>query len=402
MEPTAESAPARTGGPLLDGIERLVRRPESLLAALVLAYIWVFGNLTWSQQSNFGTFGFDMGIYDQGIWLVSRFRLNPFDTIRGLPYFAHHVNIITLLFVPAYWLGAGPHFLYLVETICMASGAIPLWLLARQRLGDGWLALCPAAAYLLYPSLEWINWWHFHPDALIITPLIWAYWLADRQRWRAFAVAVAVALLCKEDAALAVFMLGLVMAWRQRRPWLLATSAVGAAWFFLCTKLIIPVANGGGAVFYENLFPGFGHSLFGIVETILRHPTRLTRVAFKRDQVTYYRQLFLPVGLLALLSLPVLLIAGPQLLVNIISGHPYTHDIKYHYSSIVTAGIFLATVESLGRGPSAAWRRFLCGAVLASALAANVAWSPSPLSVKYHTGIWATPVASDAAKNAAV
>jgi hypothetical protein len=31
-----------------------------------------------------------------------------------------------------------------------------------------------------------------------------------------------------------------------------------------------------------------------------------------------------------------------------------------------------------------------------------VAWSPSPLSVKYHTGIWATPVASDAAKNAAV
>ena len=44
--------------------------------------------------------------------------------------------------------------------------------LARDRLGEGWLALPLAAAYLLYPSLEWINWWHFPPDALIITPLL--------------------------------------------------------------------------------------------------------------------------------------------------------------------------------------------------------------------------------------
>ena len=47
-----------------------------------------------------------------------------------------------------------------------------------------------AAAYLLYPSLEWINWWHFHPDALAITPLLFAYWLATERRWGWFAVAV--------------------------------------------------------------------------------------------------------------------------------------------------------------------------------------------------------------------
>jgi hypothetical protein len=26
------------------------------------------------------------------------------------------------------------------------------------------------AAFLLYPTLQWINWWHFHPDALIVAP----------------------------------------------------------------------------------------------------------------------------------------------------------------------------------------------------------------------------------------
>src|SRR5580698_5494465 len=127
---------------------RYGRRPEAALAALVVAYIVVFGSLTWSQQSNYGTFGYDMGLYDQGIWLVSRFKV-PFDTIRGLDFFAHHVNVVTLLIVPFYWLGAGPHFLYLIETIWMAMGAVPLWLFARDRLENEWLALGLSAAFLL-------------------------------------------------------------------------------------------------------------------------------------------------------------------------------------------------------------------------------------------------------------
>src|SRR5207253_8687628 len=101
---------------------RVRRAPWLLLGLFMLTYVVVFGTLTWRQQSNFATFGYDMGIYDQGLWLVSHFHV-PFVTVRGLNYFGHHVNIITLLLVPAYWLGAGPHFLYVVETLAMAAGA---------------------------------------------------------------------------------------------------------------------------------------------------------------------------------------------------------------------------------------------------------------------------------------
>lgn len=384
-------------------LRRPTAGPVTALAAMVGTYIAVFGSLTWSQQSNYGTFGFDMGIYDQGIWLVSRGR-TPFLTIRGLNYFAHHVNVVTLAFVPFYWLGAGPHFLYAVETVALAAGAIPLWLLGRDRLQNPWVALAPAGAYLLYPSVEWINWWHFHPDALIIGPLLFAYWLATRQRWGWYWVAVAVALSCKEDAALAIFVLGLVVALKfGRRGQGLLTSAAGAAWFLICTKLIIPIANGGGAPFYSDLFPGFGNSLPAIAWTMARHPTRVWRLATQKERFTYYAQLFWPVGLVALLELPVLAIGGPQLLINVVSGHGYTHDIKYHYSSIVVAGVFLATVEACAhRGRTPAGRRFLAGLVLAAALAGNVAWSPSPLGVKFHTGIWAKPAPKHAALNAAL
>jgi uncharacterized membrane protein len=371
---------------------RAVSPPVLVLLGMIAAYAAVFGSLTWQQQSNFGTFGFDMGIYDQGIWLMSRFK-DPFITVRGLDWFGHHVIGVTFLFVPFYWLGAGPHFLYLVETVWLAVGAVPIWLLARDRLENPWAALALAAAYLLYPSLQWINWWHFHPDALAITPLLFAYWLATRRRWGWFAVAVGLALSCKEDAALAVLMLGLLVAWKvQRRPGLI-TAALAAAWFLVATRVIIPGVNGVGT-FYESYFAGFGDGSGEIAYNVVRHPSRVLEAATERDRLTYYRQLFLPVALLPLGSLPVLLIAGPQLLINVISAFGYTHDIRYHYSSLLVVGVMLATVESAARyGRPQGVRRFLVGLVAATALATNVAWSPSPISVKYHSGIWARPSA---------
>jgi uncharacterized membrane protein len=376
--------------------------PVAALGLLIGAYVAVFGSLTWGQQSNFGTFGYDMGLYDQGIWLLSRFH-EPFVTIRGLNFFAHHVNLITLLFVPAYWLGAGPHLLYLVETVWMAAGAVPLWLLARDRLRSPWLALVVAACFLLYPSLEWINWWHFHPDALIITPLLFAWWLAGRRRWGWFAAAVAVALACKEDAALAVTMLGLVLAvWGQRRAGLL-TAAAGLGWFLLATRVVIPAAGGGAGPFYQELFPGFGDSVDAIVWNMVVHPSRLLELATMDDRLTYYWQVLAPVAFLPLAAPLVLLIGAPQTVVNVTSGHALTHDIHYHYTAIVLAAVFLAAVEGIawaGRGRGV--RRALVGVLLAASLAANVAWSPSPLSREFDSGVWAGAQPRHAAVNAAL
>lgn len=363
--------------------------PEVVLAASVAAYVLILGSLTWAQQSNFGTYGFDMGLYDQGIWLLSRFK-EPFLTGRGLNFFAHHVNPITLLFVPAYWLGAGPHFLYLIETVWMALGALPVWLLARDRLGNSWLGVALGAAFLLHPSLEWINWFQFHPDALTVTPLLFAYWLAGRRRWGWFAVAVAAALACKEDAALAVAVLGLLLLLRGERRAGLLTAAAGVSWFLIATDVIIPLAGGGtGPYYYQQFFPGFGNSPGAILGNLVFHPSRIVDLATQPDRLTYYQQVLAPVAFLPLAAPLVLAVGAPQALVNVASGHALTHDARFQYTAIVLAAVFLATVEAialLGRAPGA--RRFLVGLVAATALATNVAWSPSPLGVHYRTGIW--------------
>ena len=397
--------------------------PILLLGLAITTYILVFGFLTWNQQTNFGTFGFDMGIYDQGIWLLSRFE-NPFITVRGLPYFGHHANFSTILLVPFYWLGAGPRFLYITETVLLAAGAIPLWLIGRHLLQNSWIALIPAISFLLYPSLEWINWWHFHPDALIITPLLFAWWFAYIERWRPFFVAVILALLAKEDAAIAISAMGVLIAIRaffphdesserkgiepghksrliqlfifatKKKSFIagVCTTTLGIAWWLICTKLIIPYLNDGTAPFYTGLFPGFGDSPLEVLKTIFLNPSSLINAASTPEHITYYLKMFSPTAFLALFS-PSTLIAGPQLLVNAISAHGYTHDFRYHYNSIVIVGIFLGTIETIywiGRRWVVA-KFTLPLVVLISSITSNIYWSPSPFGESYNSGIWVQP-----------
>ncbi|HEV8116735.1 MAG TPA: DUF2079 domain-containing protein, partial [Acidimicrobiales bacterium] len=146
-------------------LERL--GPPAVLAALVALYAGVFGHLTWRQHVNWRSLGFDTGIYDQGMWLLSQGR-DPFMTIRGMDYWGHHVALIGYLSAPVYWLGGGVEVITVIHTAWVAAGAIPLWLLARDRWAptgsEGarswrWVALAAPAAYLLHPAVNWVMWW---------------------------------------------------------------------------------------------------------------------------------------------------------------------------------------------------------------------------------------------------
>lgn len=375
-------------------IEDRLRRTSpfrQVLIAMILLFVIIFGTLSYRQHVLFGTFGFDLGIFDQGLWLLSRFQ-EPFVTVRGLNFFGNHLNITSVLLVPFYWFGAGPQFLNIVQVLAIATGAIPLWMIARERLANEWIALSVAAAYLLNPTLEWGAQWNFHPDALAITPFLFSYYFLIKKNWRWFALCIVLVLLAKEDTSLTVFAFGAFIALKHDRKVGLITSLAGLGWLLIATKLLIPWANGGEGTFYEALYGDFGSDIVTIGRNVLFHPGDVLGLALEEGRLTYFWQLLAPIAFLAILAPGTLAIIGPQLLANILSVQPYTYQIRYQYSLLIMTVLFLATVEAIHRVRSdPGVRGFMVGALVVAALATNVAWSPSPIGSPYDEGIWAQP-----------
>ncbi len=380
-------------------------RDQWVLAALIVLWVTVFGDLVLLRQNRYGSFSLDMAIFDQATWLISRMG-GLFITIRGLHFFGHHFNLGLFLLAPFYWVGAGANFLNLVMVTAMALATVPIYLLARDRLGSGWLGVGLAAAFLLHPSLQFMAWELFHPEPMALVGLFFAWWFAWRERWAWYAVSLVYAVCWKEDVALAALVIGLVLlARRQWKPGLW-TVALSGAYFVMVNSWLIPTFSGVGQAFYNsNFFGTLGNSPSQVLVNSARHPSEFTRRVLAPDAKTFYWQMAMPFAFIPLAAPLALAVGVPQALIDVLSTAGFTRVITYHYAALPLAGLTLGAVEGvafLGRR-RLLYRQVLVGAILVCSLVSTVLWGPSPIGSQYRKGWWPLwPDASRQAKSAAV
>jgi uncharacterized membrane protein len=394
----ASEAPHATG-------RRFPRPHPAAIALGVLIAVWIvtFALLVVRRQDRFWSVDFDMGIHDQAIWLLAHGR--GFITVRGLEVFGHHFTPSYFLLVPAYWLGAGPNFVNVLQIAVLSLGAIPIYLLARERRVSQWPAAALGAAYLLHPALQFIGWELFHPEALGITPLLCAYLCSVRRSWHWFVFWCVLAVSCKEDVALAVLVLGLIVAWRGDRRVGLVTASCAFAWFVAVAVIAMPAIN-GGTTHVAGLLSGVGGSPGGIAETAIRDPGNIAGRLFSSGSGDFAWQLLVPFGFAPLLAPVVLMIGFPQFLVDVMSDVPWTRAITFHYAALPLTALAIGMVEGValvGRRLGHPARIAAPLVVLGCAIFGTLAWGPSPLSAEYDRGWW--PPATDtrlAAKRTAV
>ena len=378
-------------------VERLRRiHPAAWLTFLAaVLFATLFGGLGVVNHRNYGTWSYDMGIYDQGFWLVS--RGHQFMTVRGMNFWGHHFNLIAFAFAPFYWLGAGPGFLYVVQAVFLAWAAFPIYLIARDKFNKPWMGLLFAVVYLMYAPVQWISWSMFHPEALVITPFLYAWWFATKERWGWYFAMVVLALCMREDVAMAVVMLGITLAIymrgapdRRKVWWRCAwTVVLGGVWYLVATRLMVAF-NDGKEPFYVTYFYGnYGDSGPDIVKTVLQHPNRVVSDAVQHDRVKFYKQLGWPLAWLPLFNPLALLMALPQMLASIIGLSPYARTINYQYTSVMIAPLMISTIHgghTLYRFRPARWAMPI--AMLLCVWVSNVAWAPSPVGEKGNYIAW--------------
>jgi uncharacterized membrane protein len=317
-----------------------------VLAGMIAVFIGTFVWLTWLSHIRFGTFGFDLGIFDQGVWLLSRFQ-DPFVTIRGLPLFGDHASYILVLVAPLYWIWADPRLLLLLQVVCLAVPAVSVYLIGSRRLGSPLAGLAVAAAYLAFPALQWAAVWHFHPETRAAGFLGLAALAADRQRWRQMAIWLLLALLCKEDVGLVVAGFGALL-WTTGQARIgRRTLAAGLGWSLLAVLVLIPLTNGRAS---PHLELNYGITGSGLATVLQAAPTLAaniwTNLVDGRGD-TYLLLIFTPFVGLPLVDPRWLLPVTPPILLNLAAVHGYQQEIRYQYLATSAPFLALATIAGL-------------------------------------------------------
>ena len=323
-----------------------VRLPQLLAVGIFLYYFIAFERLVWMRHANFGTYDYDLGIYDQAVWLLSRGR--GFMTVRGMQVFGHHGNLGFYLFVPFYWVGAGPQFLNFMNTLAVSITAVPIYLLGRHHLKSDWVGLGVGVAYLFHFVPQWLIEETFHPESLAMPFLAAAFYFATIRKGTAYWWCILGALIWKEDVSLAVIGLGVLVAFMfgQRRRGLL-TALAGGAWFLLITKVMLPIGSPGGAVF-DSYFGAMGATSGEVAVNSIRHPMLLGRTLSQHKAEQGAIDILRAQGFVALAAPHVLLIGLPQFLINYISIQGFTWNVKSHYFTLPYVAAALAAVRSIG------------------------------------------------------
>lgn len=384
---------------------RLDRTFLVVLLVFIGIYIATFLSLVLYRYANYRASEFDTAIFNQVVWLLSRFKA-PYSTIRGMNLFGDHMAPILFLLTPLYWIRGNAPALLSLQTVVLGSGAIPIYLLARDKLDSRWVALGLAGAYLLYPAVQYVNLFDFHPESLGLVFLLYAFLAIERRRFVWFYVLCGLAAICKEDMVLAVIVLGIVVYFlydKRAGKWV---AGVSSLYFLVAVLFLIPHFAPAGYQ-YSGRLGKFGKTPVEAVKNFFLHPRRTLDILATRENLRYLFDLLMPVAFLCIFAPVFLLPALPAFIINIISDFPPQHSIGFQYTAALIPFIFIAAVFGLKRfkkWAEGAFRgRYLVGGVagvlILCALAGSFYLGPSPLSAGWRRSSYSSDRHIDAIRD---
>jgi uncharacterized membrane protein len=365
-------------------VARTLTSARTLLVAATAAFAGGFGALSVLQQRAFETGRFDVGNMTQAVWATAHGNFLTVTDLGGsqISRLGAHFDPIVAALVPLWWVWPHPSALLLAQAVAVALGAVPIFRLARRRLGSAHAGLGLALVYLLYPPTQWLVLDDIHPVAFA-TPLLLTAWdFLDEGRLLPFAAAAGAACLTKEHIGLVVAMMGVwyALAKGERRAGaVIALIAAGVA--VVAITIVVPhFAPGGGSPFADR-YADIGGTPGGILDTTVHRPGTIVASATERRDLDYLVALLAPLAGLPLLAPLALIVALPELATNVLSGTVTQTSIHFHYTAATIAALMVATIFGVAHVQSWLGRRaeLIPRALVVVTLIAGVAEGPNPL-----------------------
>lgn len=375
--------------PILSKIKNIDWLAYFLVVFFVIVFIW----LSFIRHDSLKSYLNDIGTYDQAIWntLHGRFMQITTSMYDENNFLAGHFSPILLFFVPFYAIWASPKWLLIFQALAVGAGAIPIYLLAKEKLKNYWVALVFLLSFLLNFFLHNALLYDFHEVVLAVAFSAWAFYFLEKRNNKFFYISSIFLAICQEHLALLVFMMGLYAFFVQkRRRFGLAVSAISLAYFFLIIGFVMPHLSHTGRpallennAQYENRYAWLGTSMPEIIKNIISHPLTILFFILSGEKLKYLFVLGLPVFSLCFYSWPIVIIF-PILLINLLSLNSMTYNVFFYHSVVAIPFIYFSAIFTFKR-----WflkelflRRIFLFFILASSVGSMFLYSLAPIFSK--------------------
>lgn len=188
-------------GKIISYIKNAKNHPDIVTIELIFLNILIMGKLVLDRYDALYVFAYDFGVFDQAIWSTSRGELmwQTINTVSFGSHFGTHFQPLLILLAPLNYIFSDGRFLLIIQTIFLALGALPLYLIAKIKFKSEWMPAVFPFLYLLYPYLHNVNLYDFHGVSFspFFIGLVW--YSIEKENINLFTVSALMSLLIKEN-----------------------------------------------------------------------------------------------------------------------------------------------------------------------------------------------------------
>ena len=325
----------------------------------------VIGLILWAcsafRHYAYQSTAFDLGIYDQVAWLISR-GLEAKSTILDLHHIGNHGAYIFYLAGFLYWLIPSVNWLLATQAFSLSFTALPLIKIWKQKgLTIKFIAIVPLL-WFLQPQVFNTNLWDFHPDVWAMPAFALAIW-ASREKRRIIWLSCIVWILgCRDGYSLLILGLGLTEIALKNYKWGILALGIGTGWIFTLSEFIFPLFNGQSGPAALSRFSALGDNISSVLFSVIFQPWKLASIIDWQSLPEYI--LFICISTFLFWrksSIPILLSALPLIFVNILSESATQRNLIYHYNLPLAVIFVVAAIDGLSeeKNVKLPWRRLI-------------------------------------------
>ena len=295
-------------------------------------------------QSN----AYDLGLFDQWIWLTSK-NLPSYSTMTGLHMFADHGAWTLYIMSVIYKLIPDINILFLSQSLSLCFTTIPLWLLCKKNNLSSKVGFLLGTFWLLQPVVFNINLFDFHPEVWAMPWIAFYYYYEKNKNFYISILFTVLILGTRDGLVLLIFGFGLEQILKKKFGRAFILFLISILWFLFLNNLMYPILNGDkGSVMALARYSSYGDSFMEILFTLFLNPLYVLKNVNLIDSIFYLLILFAPAFVFwKNISFITLISSFPLVFSNILSESSSQRTLIHQYSLPVVLIIVISVINGI-------------------------------------------------------